>query len=118
MRAVFWVLILNGCGGPPAADVDICRDVIARVCGLPVCSVVATGLSVADADCTAQLLARTGCGSEQFAFVSPLRTRVLDCRLPLVRDAPSVADRSSCESIEESFLNCPDLVTFLSMGTP
>ncbi len=118
MRAAAPVLfLLCACVGPPAPDVEICRDIIARVCLEPVCGSVAAKLSLPVMGCETDLQARTGCGDGEFAFTTPSRNRVLDCRLPMVRESTTRQTHPSCEYIDESLRNCPDLVKFLG-GTP
>ncbi len=96
---------------------EICRDVITRLCLGPVCPSTATKLGVTDMACEATLLTRTGCDRTEFAFTAPDRPRVLDCRLPLVRESTSKLVKASCENVDESFRNCPDLISFLG-GLP
>jgi hypothetical protein len=118
VRALLPVLLfLCACVGPDAPDVEICRDVITRVCAEPVCSSAAVKLNLPAMDCVAALQARTGCADVAFTFTSPTRARFLDCRLPLVRESATVGAKPSCEYLDESIRNCPDLVSFLG-GTP
>lgn len=115
--AIASLLLLPACVGPEAPDVEVCRDVITRLCLGPVCSSTATKLNVNDTGCELALQARTGCDQVEFAFSSPTRERLLDCRLPLVRESTSRLVKASCENVDEAFRNCPDLVTFLG-GNP
>lgn len=116
-RAAPLLLLGLSCVGPDAPDVEVCRDVITRLCLGPVCGVTSTKLNVNEAGCEATLQARTGCDRTEFAFATPARARVLECRLPLVRESTSRLVKASCENVEESFRICPDLVGFLG-GTP
>jgi hypothetical protein len=68
-------------------------------------------------DCAAALEARTGCDSADFEFSTPSRNRVIDCRLPLVRESDARAAKPSCDNVDETLRNCPDLITFLG-GRP
>jgi hypothetical protein len=115
--ALPFVLFLSACVGPPAPDVEICRDVISRVCAQPVCTSAAVQLNLPTMDCEATLQTRTTCADVNFTFTSPTRNRFLECRLPLVRESTTVGAKPSCDNVDESFRNCPDLVRFLG-GTP
>lgn len=110
------VLLAAGCVGPEAPDPALCRDLVTRLCLVPRCGQVDSQLAVGD-DCEATLLARTGCGSEDFTFGEPSRARVLECRVPLIRVSTSHAVQPGCDNVAEVFANCPDLVRFLG-GTP
>jgi len=110
------LLLAAGCVGPPAPDADLCRDLVTRLCLVPRCGQVDSQLAVSD-DCEATLLTRTGCGSDDFTFSEPSRTRVLECRMPLIRVSTSHAVSPGCDNVAEVFTNCPDLVRFLG-GTP
>lgn len=117
MRPAFLVLsLLAACSGPPAPDAVLCRDLVHRVCQPPLCAVVATQLAPGDA-CESTLLARTGCGSDDFAFTTPSRAHFLECRAPLVRLSNSADVPPGCDNVAEALSSCPDLVTFLK-GTP
>jgi len=118
VRAALSVLwLVSGCVGPPAPDVEICRDIIARVCAQPVCAAVAVKLDLPAMGCETTLQARTTCDDVAFTFTAPGRSRILECRLPLVRESTTVGAKPSCENLDESIRNCPDLVRFLG-GTP
>jgi hypothetical protein len=107
-------LLLAGCVGPPAPDVEICRDVIARVCASPVCDTAASTLSVSDdGTCEATLRTRTGCSSDTFTFTRLSRNRWLECRLALVHDSTDVTAKSSCPEVTEFLSNCPDVADLL-----
>lgn len=110
-------LSLLSCAGPEAPDAAVCRDVITRVCFGPVCDVTTQKLSVEAASCETTLLMRTGCGSDGFAFTSPTRAQVLDCRVPLLRQGSSQKVKASCADVAEVFSDCPELVRLLG-GTP
>jgi len=60
-----------GCYGPPAPDAVVCRDLITRLCLGPVCTSAQAALDVPDAGCETELLARTGCGSDEFFSSCP-----------------------------------------------
>lgn len=110
-------LVLLSCVGPPAPDVELCRDVITRLCLDPVCPSAAARLNLPAMGCQAELETRTGCSSTDFQFTSPTRDQVLACRLPLVRESNQRQAKPSCENVDETIRNCPDLVIFLG-GTP
>jgi hypothetical protein len=111
------MVLLSACVGPPAPDVEICRDVIERFCAEPQCSTAALRLGLPSKDCVATLEQRAGCDQPGFQFTTPSRDRVLDCRLPLVRETSTRGATPSCEYAEETMRNCPDLTVFLG-GTP
>lgn len=107
------VFVLLSCAGPEAPDVAVCRDIITRVCLGPICEPVTTKLGVDATNCEATLLMKSGCGNESFAFTSPTRAQVLDCRVPLLRQGSSQKVKPSCADVAEVFTDCPDLVRFL-----
>jgi len=111
--AAFLPLLVLSCVGPPAPDYDLCRDIITRLCMDPQCPSATARLDLPVTGCQAELEARTGCGSTDFVFTSPTRDRVLACRVPLVRDSAERQAKPSCDYVDESFRNCPDLVLFL-----
>lgn len=113
MRPVAFALLLTACLGPPAPDVELCRDVIARLCLRPVCEVALSALAVEAASCEATLLARTGCGDDRFTFSTPTRNRVLECRMPLVRVTTARLVKAGCDDVAETLATCPDLGLFL-----
>ena len=115
--AAFACLFLLSCVGPPAPDAELCRDVIARLCAQPYCVTATTRLGLPAEGCEAELEARTGCNTADFAFTSPSRAEVLSCRLPLVRESDLRSAHPSCEFVDETLRNCSDLVVFLG-GTP
>lgn len=118
VRVALLLLSLSACVGPPAPDSELCRDVIERVCASRSgCSIAATRLDLPAEDCVATMAARTGCDVADFAFSSPSRDRVLECRLPLVRETTTRGAAPSCDFIDETFRLCPDLVTFFG-GKP
>lgn len=110
-------LLVLSCAGPEAPDVAVCRDLVTRLCLGPVCEVTTTKLGVDAMGCETTLLAKTGCGMDSFAFTSPTRAQVLDCRVPLLRQGASQKVKPSCADVAEVFADCPDLVRFLG-GTP
>lgn len=107
-----------GCHGPDAPDAVLCRDVVTRLCLGPVCTAVASSLSVTADDCEATLLSRTGCGADSFAFTTPDRARFLECRRPLVRASDSTYVKAPCPDVDELFATCPDVTAFLKGGLP
>ncbi|PZR04597.1 MAG: hypothetical protein DI536_33935 [Archangium gephyra] len=115
MRAFILVsaVAVSACVGPEAPDVELCRDVIGRLCLQPYCAGAQSRLNLPDENCEAELRARTGCDTEDFTFSTPDRARVLDCRLPLVRDSANRSAPPRCDYVDETLRNCPDLVTFL-----
>lgn len=115
--AAIFPLLLLSCVGPPAPDSELCRDVIARLCLEPVCVTAATRLNLPTEGCATELEARTGCASADFQFTTPSREQVLNCRLPLVRESAQRSAKPSCEYVDETIRNCPDLVLFLG-GNP
>ncbi|MFO0597899.1 MAG: hypothetical protein U0228_21535 [Myxococcaceae bacterium] len=126
MRPFFLVALsltaLTSCTGPAAPDAELCKDVIERFCAQPRCGSATLTLNLPDTDCEATVEARTGCASPDFTFPAPgfdnlTRSRVIDCRLPLVRDSTARFTAPRCEYADETMRNCPDLVRFLG-GTP
>lgn len=118
VRAVLPLLFLcSACVGPPAPDAELCRDVIARLCAAPTCPSAQARLLLPDSGCEAQLEQRSGCDDAAFTFTTPTRARVLECRLPLVRESDKVSAHPSCDYVDETLRICPDLVTFLG-GKP
>lgn len=111
------LLFLSSCVGPPAPDHELCRDVITRLCSEPICVTAATRLNLPAEGCVTELETRTGCSSPDFVFTSPTRADVLACRLPLVRESDARAAHPSCEYVDETLRNCPNLVVFLG-GNP
>ena len=111
------LLLLASCVGPVAPDVEICRDIITRVCAEPQCQTAQTRLRLPAVNCGATLEIRTGCADAEFTFSSPTREQVLNCRLPLVRESTNREDHPSCEYVDEALRNCPALVVFLG-GNP
>ena len=112
------LLSLSACVGPPAPDPELCRDVIERVCASRSgCSPATTRLNLPAEDCVATLATRAGCDAAEFTFTTPSRDRVLECRLPLVRESTTRGAAPSCDYVDETLRLCPDLVTFLG-GTP
>ncbi len=106
---------LLACQGAEAPDAAVCRDVLQRLCLARACEGTPASVPQTD-DCEATLLARTGCGSEDFSFGSPApsRERMLDCRSLLVREtgvSPGVAP--TCADVAETFTQCPELGTFV-----
>ena len=100
------------CVGPPAPDAALCQDVIHRLCLGPRCAEVDAALAVGDS-CEQTLLSRTGCAAEDFAFASPSRAQVLECRLPLLRSGIGADQHPSCDDVAETVETCGDLIRFL-----
>lgn len=119
MRAtrIFFLALFAACAGPPAPDAALCADYIQRLCAAPVCEAVTRELAVT-ADCEATLLANTRCDDPAFAFSSPSRERVLECRMPLLREGDTRGQHPACEDVSESLTACPDLVRFLNGEAP
>lgn len=108
------IVLLAGCVGPPAPDVEICRDVIARVCASPICDTATSSLTVADdGTCEATLRTRTGCSNDAFTFTRLSRNRWLECRLSLVHDSTDVTAKPTCPEVTEFLSNCPDVADLL-----
>jgi hypothetical protein len=113
MRPVVFLLPFLACAGPPAPDVELCHDVITRLCLGPVCDVAKSALTVDETTCEETLTTRTGCGLDGFAFKVPSRERFLECRQPLVRTSTSRLTKPGCDEVGEALSTCPDLVLFL-----
>lgn len=113
---VFWPLFcLVACSGPDAPDAAVCRDVITRLCQAATCPGVA-GRLPADEACEPALLARTGCGAEDFTFSEPSRQRVLECREPLLSQSTSTAIPPRCEDAARLLTECPAVADFFLGG--
>nr|BDT31630.1 hypothetical protein MFMH1_12990 [Myxococcus sp. MH1] len=120
MRYLFilWPLAwLCACSGPEAPDAAVCRDVVTRLCQTSACPGVAEQLDL-DTSCEKTLLERTGCGSEDFAFVTPARERVLDCREPLIRVGTTTEKSPSCEDTTRFLVECPDVAAYFRGEQP
>ncbi|MBL8911915.1 MAG: hypothetical protein JNM17_14575 [Archangium sp.] len=115
MRSLRFVLILvlSSCVGPPAPDQELCRDLAERLCSMPPCGAATLQLNLPVDDCVNTVFVRAGCSDPAFAFTTPSRARVLDCRLPLVRESEARGAHPRCEYVDESLRNCPDLASFL-----
>ena len=111
------VLLVGACAGPPAPDATLCRDVVQRLCMGPICAVVDAKLAPGET-CAPTLVARAGCDSDDLELVKPIdRNRLLECRIPLLRNGTSRLAYPGCENVAEALTACPDLVRFLG-GTP
>ncbi|MHB8873032.1 MAG: hypothetical protein ACYC8T_05040 [Myxococcaceae bacterium] len=106
---------LVGCAGPAAPDAALCQDVIHRLCLEPRCEAVETTFA-AGANCEQTLLDASGCGAEDFAFSTPSRARVLECRLPLLRNGAAPGQPPACDDVDETLELCDDLVRLLKGG--
>lgn len=104
---------LWACVGPPAPDVEVCRDLITRLCLGPVCDVTTSALHVDASTCEPSLLTKTGCDADEFSFSTPSRDRILECRQPLVRASSARLIKPGCDDVSETLSTCPDLVAFL-----
>ncbi len=105
------------CAGPPASDAAVCQDWVKRVCTAPRCEGVSVVLGVGD-DCEETLLARSGCGADDFAFTAVPRERFLSCRLALLRGGRDAPSRPDCLDLAESFDRCPDVLSMFKAGKP
>ena len=114
MRLLLAMAVVGcACAGPPAPDAAICRDVIERLCTGPICTVVDQQLAPGD-DCVATLTASAGCATDELELVKPFdRNRLLECRIPLLRNGTSRLAHPDCDNVAEAFTACPDLVRFL-----
>jgi len=110
-----WVL---ACSGPEAPDAALCQDVITRMCLARTCTGVNEQLSLGTGDCQATLLEHTGCGAEDYAFSEPSRSRILSCRLPLVRQSLDPGRAPACEDVAQVLQSCPDVINFLGGRQP
>jgi hypothetical protein len=110
------VLAASACVGPPAPDAAVCRDMIHRICIPPKCSsTAALGLDAGsgNASCEATLQARTGCDSDDFAFTTPSRDRVLECRVPLLHAGKDPEQHPDCLDVDQLITECQDVTRFL-----
>lgn len=107
------VVFLSACVGPPAPDAELCRDLAERLCAPPRCASATLQLNLPTDDCVNTVVVRAGCADPAFAFTTPDRLRVLDCRLPLVRETDVRNAAPRCEYVDEMMRNCPDLSSFL-----
>ncbi len=112
-RLRFLLLAAAACVGPPAPDVDLCRDVIVRLCFTPLCDQTVSALNLDPAVCEETLVARTAC-RDDFTFSTPSRNRWLECRASLVRATSAQQSKPPCDAVAELFTNCPDVVGFLN----
>lgn len=95
----------------------MCRDLIHRLCSEPRCSAIDTVVDAAE-PCEDTLLTRTGCGSDDFSFSGLSRQQILQCRAPLLRDAPDGSAGPACDEVTHVLDTCPDVASFLRTGTP
>jgi hypothetical protein len=109
-RRALLSLLLVGCLGPPAPDVEVCRDVIRKVCGA--CSQAQQEVD-ATAQCADTLLSRTGCRADDFVFTAPDRSQVLACREGLLTGGTAVVSVPPCEDAVNALRGCPELTVFL-----
>jgi hypothetical protein len=107
------VSLLLACSGPAAPDEVLCEDFAERLCVAPLCLDVSTSFGVTADTCVATLEQRLGCGADDFAFTTPSRTRVLDCRVPLMRAGDQRGSAPSCDDISDVFVDCPDVTSLL-----
>ena len=117
-RSLFLLAALCACEGPPAPDAAVCQDFIHRICLQPICPDTQNALSPGS-DCEGALLARTGCGSDAFAFSGNIsRDRFLSCRLPLLRAGGGPDTHPSCDDVLDVVNTCPDVIAFMNGGGP
>src|SRR4051794_28809060 len=103
----FLTLLAASCSGPAASDAAVCQDWIRRICAAPRCELATSALGVDEA-CEQTLLARSGCGADDFAFSAVTRTRFLNCRLALLRGGRDEPVAPDCIDVAESFERCQD----------
>ena len=101
---------LAACLGPPAPDVEVCRDAIHRLCIKDLCPQVTPLFSTGT--CEVTLRANTGCDTDTFVFASPTRDQFLNCRIALLRAGQNSETHPSCDDVGETFDRCPDVVRF------
>lgn len=109
---LFIGLVLSGCVGQPAPDVEVCRDFVHRLCIPAVCPEVSS-LVPAGKSCELKLLETTGCALETFAFKSPTRDRFLSCRMALLKAGENSEQHPDCADVSASFAQCPEVVRML-----
>lgn len=116
---VLAVVSLVACSGPEVSDAALCRDYVHRLCIPDICPAV-TPIFTPGTDCETDLLARSGCSSDAFAFTTPDRATFLNCRLPLLHAGDNVEQHPDCDDITDSFTNCPAVEQMFSEdgGTP
>ncbi len=102
------VCCLSACSGPDAPDAAVCQDVITRLCQTASCPGVGEQLAPG-LDCEFSLQERSGCGAEDFAFTSPSRERVLDCRELLLSNGTSTENPPACQDTLRFLLECQDV---------
>ncbi len=103
-------LSLSACMGPPAPDVDVCRDAIHRLCIPDVCPSVVPLFSIDS--CETTLRANTGCGSDTFTFTTPTREKFIDCRIALLRAGENSEVHPDCDDVAATFEACPEIARF------
>jgi hypothetical protein len=108
---LFGAVVLASCQGPPAPDVEVCRDAIHRLCIPDTCAEV-TALFSATASCETTLRTKTGCDSDAFTFTAPTRDQFLNCRIALLRAGEAPEVHPNCDDVAETFDRCPDVVRF------
>lgn len=109
-----WVC-LTACSGPDAPDAAVCRDVVVRLCQTAACPGVSAQL-LPGAACEPTLLQRTGCEDDAFAFASPSRERLLDCREALLGRGLSTSAPPACADATRFLTECPDVAGFFREG--
>ncbi|AGC42530.1 hypothetical protein MYSTI_01182 [Myxococcus stipitatus DSM 14675] len=108
---------LTACSGSGATDSAVCQDVVSRYCESEECPQVADKLLPGEG-CAASLLERTGCGAEDFAFSTPTRERMLECRTPFVQATTSTGRPPSCADAAGFIEACPDVAAFFRGEPP
>ena len=106
------MLWASGCVGPPASDVEVCRDLVHRLCLSEVCPQVVPLVPTGRA-CEATLREATGCAQETFSFIRPSREQFLSCRADLLKAGQGPEQHPACADVGQSFSRCPDLVQLL-----
>jgi len=113
------VLVTVACQGPEATDVALCRDYVHRICLPDICPAVVP-IFTAGTDCETDLLAKSGCSSDNFTFSTPSRDTFLNCRLAVIRAGDNVEQHPDCDDVSESFTTCPQVEAMFSVdgGSP
>lgn len=115
--SALWPLVcLAACSGPPAPDAALCQDVVTRLCQTAACPGVGEQLVPLGPDCEASLLERTGCGAEDFTFTTPGRERFLSCREPLLRRGTTTERPPACEDTSDFLAGCEDVASLFRGG--
>ncbi|MFZ5439396.1 MAG: hypothetical protein ACOZQL_05270 [Myxococcota bacterium] len=81
------------------------------------CTVAGVRFGLPAEGCVDTLAQRARCDDPDFAFTTPSRSRVLDCRLALVRASSVRGAHPACDDVDEMIRDCPDLVALFG-GSP